>query len=133
MMEARYAWELSQNKDQQLAKELQEQCQLSPLLAQLLVQRGIDSVQAAKRYMDPQLAELHDPFELHDMQKAVDRIQAAVANGEKIVVYGDYDADGITSTAVMYETLDEVGAQVEFLFLIGLLTAMVPILMNTSA
>lgn len=113
-MEARYAWELSQNKDQQLAKELQEQCQLSPLLAQLLVQRGIDSVQAAKRYMDPQLAELHDPFELHDMQKAVDRIQAAVANGEKIVVYGDYDADGITSTAVMYETLDEVGAQVEF-------------------
>lgn len=113
-MEARYAWELSQNKDQQLAKELQEQCQLSPLLAQLLVQRGIDSVQAAKQYLDPQLAELHDPFELHDMQKAVDRIQAAVANGEKIVVYGDYDADGITSTAVMYETLDEVGAQVEF-------------------
>ena len=114
MMEARYAWELSQNKDQQLAKELQEQCQLSPLLAQLLIQRGIDSVQAAKQYLDPQLAELHDPFELHDMQKAVDRIQAAVANGEKIVVYGDYDADGITSTAVMYETLDEVGAQVEF-------------------
>lgn len=113
-MEARYAWELSQNKDQQLAKELQEQCQLSPLLAQLLVQRGIDSVQAAKQYLDPQLAELHDPFELHDMQKAVDRLQAAVANGEKIVVYGDYDADGITSTAVMYETLDEVGAQVEF-------------------
>lgn len=113
-MEARYAWELSQNKDQQLAKELQEQCQLSPLLAQLLVQRGIDSVQAAKQYLDPQLAELHDPFELHDMQKAIDRIQAAVANGEKIVVYGDYDADGITSTAVMYETLDEVGAQVEF-------------------
>lgn len=114
MMEARYAWELSQNKDQQLAKELQEQCQLSPLLAQLLIQRGIDSVQAAKQYLDPQLAELHDPFELHDMQKAVDRIQTAVANGEKIVVYGDYDADGITSTAVMYETLDEVGAQVEF-------------------
>ena len=113
-MEARYAGELSQNKDQQLAKELQEQCQLSPLLAQLLVQRGIDSVQAAKQYLDPQLAELHDPFELHDMQKAVDRLQAAVANGEKIVVYGDYDADGITSTAVMYETLDEVGAQVEF-------------------
>ena len=55
-MEARYAWELSQNKDQQLAKELQEQCQLSPLLAQLLVQRGIDSVQAAKQYLDPQLA-----------------------------------------------------------------------------
>ena len=71
-MEARYAWELSQNKDQQLAKELQEQCQLSPLLAQLLVQRGIDSVQAAKQYLDPQLAELHDPFELHDMQKAVE-------------------------------------------------------------
>lgn len=114
MMEARYAWELSQNKDQQLAKEFQEQCQLSPLLAQLLVQRGIDSVQAAKQYLDPQLAELHGPFELHDMQKAVDRLQAAVANGEKIVVYGDYDADGITSTAVMYETLDEVGAQVEF-------------------
>ena len=105
-MEARYAWELSQNKDQQLAKELQEQCQLSPLLAQLLVQRGIDSVEKAKQYLDPQLAELRDPFELHDMQKAVDRIQAAVANGEKIVVYGDYDADGITSTAVMYETLD---------------------------
>ncbi|MDC2839144.1 single-stranded-DNA-specific exonuclease RecJ [Limosilactobacillus mucosae] len=113
-MEARYAWEFSQNKNQQLANELQQQCQLSPLLAQLLIQRGIDSVEKAKQYLDPQLAELRDPFELHDMQKAVDRIQAAVANGEKIVIYGDYDADGITSTAVMYETLDEVGAQVEF-------------------
>lgn len=113
-MEARYEWEFSQNKNQQLANELQQQCQLSPLLAQLLIQRGIDSVEKAKQYLDPQLAELRDPFELHDMQKAVDRIQAAVANGEKIVIYGDYDADGITSTAVMYETLDEVGAQVEF-------------------
>lgn len=113
-MEARYTWEFSQNKNQQLANELQQQCQLSPLLAQLLIQRGIDSVEKAKQYLDPQLAELRDPFELHDMQKAVDRIQAAVANGEKIVIYGDYDADGITSTAVMYETLDEVGAQVEF-------------------
>lgn len=113
-MEARYAWEFSQSKNQQLANELQQQCQLSPLLAQLLIQRGIDSVEKAKQYLDPQLAELHDPFELHDMQKAVDRIQEAVANGEKIVIYGDYDADGITSTAVMYETLDEVGAQVEF-------------------
>ena len=113
-MEARYAWEFSQNKNQQLANELQQQCQLSPLLTQLLIQRGIDSVEKAKQYLDPQLAELRDPFELHDMQKAVDRIQAAVANGEKIVIYGDYDADGITSTAVMYETLDEVGAQVEF-------------------
>lgn len=113
-MEARYEWEFSQNKNQQLANELQQQCQLSPLLTQLLIQRGIDSVEKAKQYLDPQLAELRDPFELHDMQKAVDRIQAAVANGEKIVIYGDYDADGITSTAVMYETLDEVGAQVEF-------------------
>lgn len=58
MMEARYAWELSQIKTSKLAKELQEQCQVSPLLAQLLVQRGIEpGPGVTKRYMDPQLAE----------------------------------------------------------------------------
>ena len=57
---------------------------------------------------------VHDPHQLHDMDKALERIQEAVAAGEQITVYGDYDADGITSTALMYEVLQDVGANVNY-------------------
>lgn len=113
-MKTRYAWKMASQDNSTVVQQIAEQCSLSPVVSQILVQRGINSVASARRFLQPQVTDIRDPFELHDMQKAVDRIQEAVANGEKIVVYGDYDADGITSTAVMYEALDGVGANVEF-------------------
>ena len=75
--------------------------EVSPLLAQLLVNRGIETVEAAQTYLYPTLADLHDPFLMHDMGKAVDRIHAAKEKGEKIWVYGDYDTDGTTAVALL--------------------------------
>ncbi|MGH2248373.1 DHH family phosphoesterase, partial [Enterococcus faecalis] len=65
------------------------------------------------RFLHPKEQELHDPYLMHDMDKAISRIQEAVISGEKILVYGDYDADGITSATVMKETLELLGAEVE--------------------
>ena len=69
----------------------------SPILANLLVQRGIDTVEKAEKFFKPSLADLHDPFLMKDMDKAVERVERAVADNEKIMVYGDYDVDGCTA------------------------------------
>lgn len=83
-------------------------------VAHLLRTRGLTTAEAAEHFLAPQLTDLHDPFALHDMTKACDRIKQAITAGEKITIYGDYDADGITSTAIMQETLDNLGADVHF-------------------
>ncbi|QAA82334.1 single-stranded-DNA-specific exonuclease RecJ [Aequorivita sp. H23M31] len=72
-----------------------------PIIATLLVQRGIETYEEAKAFFRPSLSALHDPFLMKDMEKAVERIERAVANGENIMVYGDYDVDGTTSVALM--------------------------------
>ncbi len=78
-------------------------------LAELLVQRGVTSFDEAKAFFRPELSHLHDPFLLNDMDKAIDRIEAAKAKGEKIMVYGDYDVDGTTAVALVYAFLKENG------------------------
>ena len=75
--------------------------EVSPLLAQLLVNRGIETVETAQTYLYPTLANLHDPFLMHGMERAVDRIHAAREKGEQIWVYGDYHADGTTAVALL--------------------------------
>jgi single-stranded-DNA-specific exonuclease len=85
------------DKQQQLAASLK----IDPYLAGLLVQRGIDAFAKAKSYFRPSLDELHDPFLMKDMDKAVHRIQQAIGNHENILVYGDYDVDGTTSVALV--------------------------------
>ncbi len=74
---------------------------ISPVLANLLVQRGIDTVEKADKFFKPSLADLHDPFLMKDMDKAVERVEQAVRNNEKIMVYGDYDVDGCTAVALV--------------------------------
>ncbi len=74
---------------------------LSPLVACLLVNRGIKTAQQAKTYLEPTFADLHSPFDMADMGKAVERIRRAIENGEQIYIYGDFDADGTTSTALL--------------------------------
>ena len=90
---------------QRLAQELG----ISPVLGRLLVERGITTATAAKKFFRPQLPDLHDPFLMKDMEKAVERVERAVANQEKIMVYGDYDVDGCTAVALVYKFLRQIG------------------------
>ena len=82
---------------------------ISPVLANLLVQRGIDTLEKAKKFFNPQLSDLHDPFLMKDMDKAVERVERAVRNREKIMVDGDYDVDGTTAVALVYKFLRQIG------------------------
>ena len=81
--------------------------------AHALVNRGMESADAARRYLDPGIEDLHDPFLLRDLDVAVPRIQQALAAGERIFVHGDYDVDGITSTFLLYSVLRDLGGRVE--------------------
>ena len=85
--------------------ELIDELLIDPYLAQLLVQRGIDTELKASEYFNPDLADLHDPFLYPDMDLAVKRIEKAVGNKERILIYGDYDVDGTTAVALVYKFL----------------------------
>ncbi|HJU45193.1 MAG TPA: single-stranded-DNA-specific exonuclease RecJ [Chitinophagaceae bacterium] len=91
--------------DEKKADALQAALKISPVLSKILVQRGMYSFEEAKLYFRPQLNALHDPWLMKDMEKAVERISAAFYNKEKILVFGDYDVDGTTSVACMYQFL----------------------------
>ncbi|HET9333711.1 MAG TPA: single-stranded-DNA-specific exonuclease RecJ [Gemmatimonadota bacterium] len=83
-------------------------------VAELLLRRGFDTPDRARAFLDPTLDQLHDPFEMRDMDLAVARVEAALASSEKIVVYGDYDVDGITATALLVRYLRWRGADVQY-------------------
>lgn len=85
-----------------------------PVLAAVLVGRGLTEPSAARRFLNPSLDNLHDPFALPDLAPAVDRIIAALESGEPILVHGDYDADGVTSTALLVRFLAKLGAKVRY-------------------
>ena len=113
MRQANYNWKLSESEPSETFLQIVQQCNLSPFIGKLLWQRGYQKEEELQKFLNPKKQELHDPYLMHDMDKAITRIQHAVINGEKILVYGDYDADGITSTTVMKETLELLGANVE--------------------
>ncbi|TLM99760.1 single-stranded-DNA-specific exonuclease RecJ, partial [bacterium] len=81
-----------------------------PIVAQILANRGILTLDEARIFLNGDFSHLHNPFLLKDMDRAVERINRALAAGEKIIVFGDYDADGITSTALLLGVLREMGA-----------------------
>ncbi|HEU5365997.1 MAG TPA: single-stranded-DNA-specific exonuclease RecJ, partial [Hanamia sp.] len=87
---------------------LHKSLSISLPLCHILVQRGIDTFEKAKDYFRPQLSQLHDPFLMKDMEKAVQRILFAINNNQKILVFGDYDVDGTTSVATMYRFLTKI-------------------------
>lgn len=88
---------------------------ISPIVARLLVQRGITEAEVARRFLYPETAQrYHDPFLLQDMEKAVARIERAITAGETILVYGDYDVDGITSTVLLLRALWRLGAKAAY-------------------
>lgn len=94
-------WTLKPKPDSKKLKALQEALQVNEIVATLLLQRGIETYEDAKTFFRPSLNDLHDPFLMKDMDKAVSRIEQALEHGENILVYGDYDVDGTTSVALM--------------------------------
>ena len=96
------------------AKELGEKIGMSAILADLLIQRGIKTESAAKRFFRPMLNELIDPFLMNDMDVAVDRLNDAMGRKEKIMVYGDYDVDGCTAVALVYKFLHQFYSNIEY-------------------
>ncbi len=84
------------------------------MFVQICIQRGLTTVEEIEAFMHVDETWFHDPFLMHDMDKTVDRIKEALAKNEQITVYGDYDADGMTSTALLTETLESIGANVNY-------------------
>lgn len=99
--------------NQRLQKQLSEYTGVSPVLAQLLVNRGVRTPEQAQDFLFGKISSCHDPFLLKDMAKAVERIKKAAEKEEKILIYGDYDVDGVTSTALLVHILREMGADFE--------------------
>jgi single-stranded-DNA-specific exonuclease len=104
-------WRILQ-PDRLLVQEIQQGLQCHPVTAAILANRKVDSLQGALHFMQPSLENLPNPATLHGITKAVDRIVRALCRQEKIMVFGDYDADGITATAVMVNFLKAAGADV---------------------
>jgi single-stranded-DNA-specific exonuclease len=100
----RKRWTL-QPADEAIAQQLQESLHIHPILCRLLLHRGITNFEQAKVFFRPSLDQLHDPFLMKDMDMAVDRLEKALQNNERILLYGDYDVDGTTSVALMYSFL----------------------------
>jgi len=98
----------------QLQKELSEALGIPILLAQLLINREVTTVDEARQFIQCSLEDLHDPFLMKDMDKAVARIKLAIEKGEKITVWGDYDVDGITSVGLLKNVLEQLGAYVTY-------------------
>lgn len=104
---------LTEKKKVQQIK-MSEELGISPILTQLLIQRGIEDFDSAKRFFRPDLSDLHDPFLMPDMHSAIERLNLALMRKEKILVYGDYDVDGTTAVALVYTFLKKVYSHVDF-------------------
>ncbi len=100
--------------DMSQAKEFACELEIPLPIAQVMLTRGIDSVQKAEQFLDLKITKLHNPFSLPDAQIAIERISKAIDSGEKIFVWGDYDVDGITSTAIVVTALEKMGANMEY-------------------
>ncbi|MCA6449387.1 MAG: single-stranded-DNA-specific exonuclease RecJ [Chitinophagaceae bacterium] len=106
-------WNILQASEEKTTS-LRDSLKINPVLCKILVQRGIDDFDKAKRYFRPQLTDLHSPWLMKDMDKAVERILSAFEKGEKILVFGDYDVDGTTSVASMYQFIHGIYSDTDF-------------------
>ncbi|MFC2107430.1 single-stranded-DNA-specific exonuclease RecJ [Bacteroidota bacterium] len=107
-------WILKEMGEMKAIQKLSAALSIDDNLSNLLIQRDVTSFDEAKSYFRPELNQLHDPFLMKDMDKAIDRLEEAVANKEKILVYGDYDVDGTTAVALVYTFLKTFYEDVDF-------------------
>ncbi|MFR9166219.1 MAG: single-stranded-DNA-specific exonuclease RecJ [Dysgonomonas sp.] len=111
-----YKWNYAPLTEQETEKrdKLTKQLGINPVLCQLLIQRGISTAEEAGKFFHPNLKDLHDPFLLPDMDKAVRRVEKALGNKERILVYGDYDVDGTTAVALVYKFLRKFTSNIDY-------------------
>jgi single-stranded-DNA-specific exonuclease len=114
MLKPKSRWNVQQHNSEDDVKELCSELKISPLVASLLVRRGLNTASLAKNFLFDHEKQCHDPYLLTGMDIAVNRIREAIETQEPILIFGDYDADGVTSTSVMMLTLKELGAIVDF-------------------
>ena len=113
-MEIDKEWILKDSADPETVSRLSIELGIDPVLAGLLVQRGVSTFQEARSFFRPDLADLHDPFLMKDMDVAVERVHRGIESGEKILVYGDYDVDGTTAVSLVYSFLRGLSPNVDF-------------------
>ncbi|MBW8348223.1 single-stranded-DNA-specific exonuclease RecJ [Bacillus sp. IITD106] len=113
MLNPKTRW-IVQNTNNKTAREFAEQLNITPLLASLLMNRGITTINQAKSFLFTENEDFHDPYLFEDMEKAVSRIKSAIEAKEPILIFGDYDADGVTSTTVMMDILTKMKANVTY-------------------
>jgi len=113
-MQFKWNYEPPSPEHLQASKELAEKIGMSPVVAGLLIKRGIKTESAAKRFFRPMLNELIDPFLMNDMDVAVDRLNDAMGRKERIMVYGDYDVDGCTAVALVYKFLQQFYSNIDY-------------------
>lgn len=94
--------------------DIAKKLKINPLLVKIMVDRDIKSIDEMERFLNPNIEQLYDPFLMKDMKKGINLIKNAILNKEKIMVYGDYDADGVTSTVILYKALKNIGAEVSY-------------------
>jgi single-stranded-DNA-specific exonuclease len=111
MMEKR--WTLKQVDEEKVAR-LQQELKIHPVLCRLLIERGIETFEAAKQFFRTDVSSLHSPFLMKDMQKAVDFISKSIQSGKKILIYGDYDVDGTTAVAVVFSYFKQFYSNIDF-------------------
>ena len=102
------------NKEKEEAERLAEELDMSPILCNLLLKRGIKTVAEAKQFFRPKLSNLHDPFLMKEMRTAVDRLNKALGRKERILIYGDYDVDGTTAVALVYKFLQQYSSNIDY-------------------
>lgn len=107
-------WTQKVSTDQSQIEEIAKELELSEIFIEICMQRGLTTAEEIKQFIEVDETWFHDPFLMHGMEKAVERIEKALMDNEQITVYGDYDADGMTSTALLTETLESIGANVNY-------------------
>lgn len=107
-------WAIASSRDRAAAQQLQESLGIHKVLAGLLVDRGVATFDDARLFFNPDLSSLHDPFLMKDMDKAIARIEQAIGNKERVLIYGDYDVDGTTAVAVVYSFFRQFHSGLEF-------------------
>lgn len=106
-------WNIAPSGDQDAADALGRSVGLNPILANLLIRRGIDTPDKAQAFLNPDMSQLHDPYLMQDMGKAVARLNDALAREERILVYGDYDVDGATAVALVFKSLEHLVSSID--------------------
>jgi len=109
-----YRWIFQDPPNPDKITSLQEANNIDPLLARLLIERNLSDTIQIERFLNPDLSQLHDPYIMHDMPQAVKRVLKALRDGENILIYGDYDVDGITAVSLLYDALFKLGGKISF-------------------